>query len=106
MRTMPVLSIAETVTRPASVALDAWFPTQSTGAAGARREALVLEQLQIAGAIAETVARMGTELDPDRLDELTDETTTLFARAEELRLALALASRAANDTWLATLDFD
>ena len=60
----------------------------------------------MAASISATVARMGVELDMDVLDELTEETTTLFARAEELRLALALASRAANDTWLAALDLD
>jgi hypothetical protein len=104
---MPVLSIAETVTRPASVALDAWFPTSGTVAVGhARRAALVTEQLQVGAAIAETVARMGVELDADRLDALTDETATLLARAEELRLALALAIRAGNDSWLATLELD
>jgi hypothetical protein len=101
---MPVLSIAETVTRPAAAALDAWFPAPPIGAAGSRRQALVSEQQQIAAAIAETVARMGDELDGDRLDELTDETTALLARAEELRLALALVSRAADDTWLLRLD--
>ena len=104
---MPVLSIAETVTRPASVALDAWFPTSSLGTAGAdRRSALVTEQLQVGAAIAETVARMGVERDADRLDELTEQATTLLARAEEVRLALALVSRAADDTWLAALEFD
>jgi hypothetical protein len=104
---MPVLSIAETVTRPASVALDAWFPTSGLGPAGAaRRAALVTEQLHVGAAIAEMVARMVVDLDADRLDELTEETTTLFARAEELRLAVALASRAADDTWLAVLDLD
>lgn len=103
---MPVLSIAETVTRPAAEALEAWFPAPSIGRAAERRDALVAEQRQVAAAIASTVAQMGIEIDVDVLDELTDETTTLFARAEELRLALALASRAANDTWLAALDLD
>ncbi|GAA2754092.1 hypothetical protein [Amnibacterium kyonggiense] len=102
---MPVLSIAETVTRPASAALDTWFPSSITRA-GARADALVAEQGRIAEAIAVTVARMGVELDPDRLDALTEETTALFARAEELRLALALAARAADDTWLVALDLD
>jgi hypothetical protein len=43
---------------------------------------------------------MGTELDLDALDDLTDDTTALFARAEEIRLALAVAARAADETWL------
>ena len=103
---MPVLSVAETITRPASVALATWFPAPSVGRAAERRDALVSEQQQVAAAISATVARMGAELDNEVLDELTDETTTLFARAEELRLAMALASRAATDTWLAALDLD
>lgn len=103
---MAVLSIAETVTRSASAALDVWFPAPSTGRAGTRRDALIAEQQRIAQAISATVGRMGVELDAERLDELTELTTELFARAEELRLALALAARAENDTWLATLDLD
>jgi hypothetical protein len=101
---MPVLSIAETVTRPAAVALHSWFPTSAVELTGSRHDALVAEQLEVADAIATTVTRMGAELDADRLDELTEATTALFARAEEIRLALALATRAANDTWLADLD--
>jgi hypothetical protein len=103
---MPVLSIAETVTRPASAALHSWFPTSLVEVTGSRHDALVAEQRTIATTISATVTRMGTELDPDVLDELTETTTALFARAEEIRLALALATRAANDTWLASLDLD
>lgn len=101
---MPVLSIAETITRPASAALHSWFPTSAVEPTGSRHDALILEQREIADAIATTVTRMGIESDADRLDELTEQTTALFARAEEIRLALALATRAANDTWLANLD--
>jgi hypothetical protein len=103
---MPVLSIAETVTRPAAAALHSWFPTSAVEPTGTRHDGLVAEQLATAAAIATTVTRMGAELDADRLDELTEETTALFARAEEIRLALALATRAANDSWLASLDLD
>ncbi len=103
---MPVLSIAETVTRPAAVALHSWFPTSAVEVTGSRHDALVAEQREIAAAIAITVTRMGVEPDIDRLDELTESTTALFARAEEIRLALALATRAANDSWLASLDLD
>ena len=103
---MAVLSIAETVTRPAVVALRSWFPTPAVEATGSRHDALVAEQLEIAAAIATTVTQMGVEPDDDRLDALTEATTALFARAEEIRLALALATRAANDSWLASLDLD
>ncbi|MGT2426734.1 hypothetical protein [Amnibacterium kyonggiense] len=102
---MPVLSIAETLTRPASAALDTWFPSRAARSDD-RSSALTAERDRIAEAIAATVAQMSVELDPDRLDALTDETTALFARAEELRLALALAARAADDTWLVALDLD
>jgi hypothetical protein len=102
---MAVLSIAETVTRPAAETLEAWFPAP-VAASSTQRDALIAEQHAVAAAIAATVARMGTEPDLDLLDELTEETTVLFARAEEIRLALALAARAANDTWLASVDFD
>ena len=100
---MTLLSTAETVMRPASAALEAWFPTHG---ATLGRNALIDEQLEVTAAIAATVARMGVELDPDALDDLTDETTALFARAEEIRLALALAARAADDTWLVSLAID
>ena len=103
---MPVLSIAETVTRPAAVALHSWFPTSAVEVTGSRHDALVAERIEIGEAIAATITRMGVEQDADRLDELTEVTTALFAHAEEIRLALALATRAANDTWLASLDLD
>lgn len=101
---MTLLSPTETVMRSASAALEAWFPAPRAGAFGAGRDALVAEQTAIAGAIAATVARMGVEEDGDVLDALTEEATALLARAEEIRLALALAARAADETWLIDLD--
>ena len=100
---MTLLSRTETVMRPASAALEAWFPTPGSALG---RNALIAEQAEVTAAIAATVARMGVELDADELDDLTDEVASLFARAEEIRMALALAARAADDTWLLTLDFD
>jgi hypothetical protein len=97
-------STAETVMRPASAALESWFPAPGAGASGSHRESLVAEQLEIAGATSAVVARMGVELDADLLDDLTDEVAVLLARAEEIRLALALASRAADETWLMRLE--
>lgn len=103
---MTLLSTAETVMRPASAALEAWFPGPGTTISGQHRDALLAEQADIAASISATVARMGTELDPDALDDLTEEATTLLARAEEIRFALALASRAADETWLLSIDLD
>jgi hypothetical protein len=103
---MTILNPTETVMRPASAALEAWFPAPGAAMPGASRAALVDEQLAIATAITAIVARMGTEPDVDVLDDLTEETTALFARAEEIRLALALAARAADQTWLLSLDLD
>lgn len=105
MARMAVVSIAETVTRPASATLRSWFPVPS-GSGDARGGALLAEEVDVAARIAETVSRMATEEDPARLDVLTDEATVLFARAQELRLALALAARAEDDTWLVRLDLD
>ena len=93
---MTIVSSIETVMQPASAALEAWFPATGAVSWDPARDALVAEQLRISGAIAGTVARMGTELDGDLLDDLTDEVAGLLARAEELRLALALADRAAR----------
>lgn len=103
---MTTLRTAETVMRPASAALEAWFPAPGAPMAGALRRTLVAEQAEVAAAIAATVASMGAEPDADVLDDLTDEVATLLARAEEIRLALALAARAADETWLLTLDLD
>lgn len=100
---MTLLRPTETVMRPASAALESWFPAVG---AGFGRKALVAEQVEVRLAIATMVARMGAELDTDALDDLTDETAALFARAEEIRLALALAARAADDTWLIDLELD
>lgn len=105
-RTMTMLSTTETVMRPAADALESWFPKPGAGLSSDGRHALVVEQARITAAIGRTVARMGVELDADALDDLTEETTALFARAEEIRLALALAARAADETWLLTLDLD
>ena len=93
---MPAQSTIETVMQPASAALEAWWPAPGAVAWDASRDALTAEQLEISGAIAVTVARMGTELDADLLDDLTDEVADLLARAEEIRLALALAARVAR----------
>jgi hypothetical protein len=108
---MTLLSTAETVMRPASAALEAWFPASVAEPSGAARAALVAEQAEVTAAIAGIVARMGAELDADALDDLTDETTALFARAEEIRLALAPAGLAADghpadEPWLLSLDLD
>lgn len=100
---MTLLSSTETVMRPASVALESWFPAPGVASG---LTALVAEQAEVSAAISVMVARMGVELDSDALDDLTDETATLFARAEEIRMALALAARAADETWLLTLDLD
>lgn len=104
---MTILSPTETVMRPASDALTSWFAADRAPAAGPHRVALEGEQTEIAAAITALVARMDDErVDPDLLDDLTEETATLLGRAEEIRLALALADRAAADTWLLTLDLD
>lgn len=100
---MTLLSHTETVMRPASAALESWFPAPGVSFG---LTALITEQAEVSAAIAATVARMGVELDADALDELTEETATLFARAEEIRMALALAARAADETWLLTFDVD
>lgn len=100
---MSLLSPTETVMRPASAALESWFP--SPGVAFGLT-ALVAEQAEVSAAISATIARMGVELDADALDDLTDETAALFARAEEIRMALALAARAADETWLLTFELD
>ncbi len=93
---MPVQSVIETVMQPASAALEAWWPSPDAVHWDASRDALTAEQLLVGGAIASTVARMGAELDADLLDDLTDEVAGLLARAEEIRLALALAARVAR----------
>ena len=93
---MTMQSTIETVMQPASAALEAWWPAQGAVSWDPSRDALTAEQLEVSGAIASTVARMGSELDADRLDGLTDEVTGLLARAEEIRLALALAARVAR----------
>jgi hypothetical protein len=104
---MTILSPTETVMRPASDALTTWFAADRVPPAGPRRAALVAEQTEIAGAITALVARMDDEdLDPDLLDDLTEETAALLGRAEEIRLALALADRAAADTCMISLDLD
>jgi len=100
---MTLLSTAETVMRPASAALESWFPAPG---AAIGRNGLLDEQAEVSAAITATVTRMGVELDPDALDDLTAETAALLARAEEIRLALALAARAANETWLVSVDLD
>jgi hypothetical protein len=100
---MTSLSPTETVMRPASAALAAWFPASD---APLGRHALLDEQAAVSAAISATVARMGLELDVDTLDDLTEETAALLARAEEIRMALALAARAADETWLLSLDLD
>jgi hypothetical protein len=103
---MTALRTAETVMRPASAALEAWFPAPGAGTFGGRRQALTAEQTGIAASIASTVSRMGAEADLDLLDALTDEVASLLARAEEIRLALALAARASDETWLLNLELD
>ncbi|GAA4745352.1 hypothetical protein GCM10025783_16330 [Amnibacterium soli] len=90
---MTFQSTTETVMQPASAALDSWWPAPGEAPWDASRDALVAEQHGISRAIAGTVARMGHELDADLLDDLTDEVAGLLARAEEIRLALALAAR-------------
>ena len=104
---MTILSPTETVMRPASDALTTWFAFDRPAAGGAHRDALELEQAEIAAAITTLVARMDdAAIDPEGLDDLTEETAALLGRAEEIRLALALADRAAADTWVVRLDLD
>jgi len=103
---MTTLSAVETEMRSAADALRAWFPEPGAALAGTSQDALADEQGAVTGALAAVVARMGSELDPDALDLLTDEAAALLARAEEIRLALALAARAADETWLLSLDLD
>lgn len=90
---MPAQSTIETVMQPASEALETWWPAPGALTWDASRDALTAEQLEVSVAIADTVARMGVELDADLLDDLTDEVAGLLARAEQIRLALALAAR-------------
>ncbi|WP_375387915.1 hypothetical protein [uncultured Amnibacterium sp.] len=104
---MTMLRTAETVMRPASAALDTWFAEDRAPASGPHREALAAERLTIGAAINRLVARMDDDdIDADLLDDLTEDVAGLLGRAEELRLALALADRAAGDTWLVAVDLD
>lgn len=102
-----MLSTAETVMRPASTALDTWFTADGGPSAGPRRDAIGAERIEIGAAIHRLVARMDDEdIDADLLDDLTEEVADLLGRAEELRLAQALADRAGADSWLVSIDLD
>ena len=102
-----MLSTAETVMRPASTALDTWFSEDRGPSAGPRRDAIGAERVEIGAAINRLVARMDDDdIDADLLDDLTEEVADLLGRAEELRLAQALADRAGADTWLVSIDLD
>ena len=104
---MTMLSTAETVMRPASAALDSWFLEDRAPTSGPHRDLLAAERSEIDAAIHRVVARMDDDdIDAEDLDDLTEEVAGLLGRAEELRLALALADRAAGDTWLVAVDFD
>jgi hypothetical protein len=92
--------------RPASAALDTWFAADRAPASGPHRDALAAERTEIAASINRLVAGMDDQdIDADGLDDLTEDVAGLLGRAEELRLALALADRAAGDTWLVSIDF-
>jgi hypothetical protein len=104
---MTMLSTAETVMRPAATALDTWFVADPALVGGPHRDALVQERAAIGAEIGRVVARMDDDdIDADLLDDLTEQVAGLLGRAEELRLALALADRAGSDTWLLAVDLD
>ncbi|WP_158590085.1 hypothetical protein [Amnibacterium setariae] len=103
---MTMLSTAETEMRSAADALRAWFPAPGAASAAGTGEALFEEQAAVTAALAVAVTRMGAETDSEALDAVTDEAAALLARAEEIRLALVLAARAADETWLLSLDLD
>jgi hypothetical protein len=104
---MTMLSTTETVMRSASDALTTWFALDRTPPSGTKRGVLEAEQTTIATAITALVARMDDDdVDAELLDDLTEQTAALLGRAEEIRLALALADRAAADTWVVSLDLD
>lgn len=100
-----MLSTADTVMRPASALLGEWLSEESDSVSGVRSDVLASERAALTAQIARSVSQMDDEtIDGDALDALTDHIAGLLARMEELRLAQMLTSRAATDTWLASID--
>lgn len=92
---------AETVSRPASEALERRFAADwiADGVDTAALDALALEQARINAAIADLVQRMDADV-PSlvELDRITDRIAELLSRAEEVRIARAwAAARRAGD---------
>ena len=96
-----MLTPAVTLMRPASAMLGEWLPPRDGATVGAHAD----EHVMLSAEIARSVCQMDDEtLDGEALDALTDHIAGLLARMEELRLAQMLTSRAATDTWLASID--